>query len=81
MRPDHDLGQFARISAVPGTACVMAAGTIGAALSRPSGRNSTGLPPAADSDAAVLGRLRAPVPPETRLPRRPARGLALVQGG
>jgi hypothetical protein len=71
MRPDHELGQFARISAVPGTACVMAAGS----------RNSTGLPPTANIDAAVLGRLQASVPPEMRLPRLRARDLALVQGG
>jgi hypothetical protein len=82
MRPDHELGQFARISAVPGTACVMAAGTISAALSCPSGsRNSAGLPSTANNDAAVLGRLQASVPPEMRLPRLPARDLALVQGG
>jgi hypothetical protein len=82
MRPDHELGQFARISAVPGTACVMAAGTISAALSCPSGsRNSAGLPPTANNDPAVLGRLQASVPPEMRLPRLQAPDLALVQGG
>ena len=82
MRPDHELGQFARISAVLGTACVMAAGTISAALSCPSGSgNSTALPPTANNDRAVLGRLQASVPPEMRLPRLPARDLALVQGG
>ena len=82
MRPDHELGQFARISAVPGTACVMAAGAISAALSCPSSsRNSTGLPPTANNDAVVMGRRQASVPPEMRLPRLPTRVLALVQGG